>query len=368
MEGMKHSYLHLAYGAKRTTLLAALACCGSAYAENSVTLYGRLNTAVEQAWGTGGISRISNYRSAIGFRGQEALGDGLSVVWQIEGSVNMDNGNGNSFANRDTRIGMIGSWGTLFAGNWMLPYTAATSAFDPFYPTTAGYMSLMGNGAAPSTNSVQDTTSFDRRQQNVVQYWTPTWHGWSAKLAYSPGEDRSAITGARPTVSSSSVTYSGDGFTLVAAGELHRNFQTANSTDRATKVGGSISLGATKLSAVVERVDYRTGSGRLKRDAAYVSAVHKRERLSLLAGMTWAGDGKGSSVIQLGGLSSGKQTGAFQFTVGAEYSMSGRTTLYTFASRLKNDQFAQYDFAINGIDPAAGARLSLLSAGIRHSF
>lgn len=156
----------------------------------ALTVYGRLNVAAESVSGGGHSreSRLSNYRSVLGFKGQESLGDDLRAVWQIEGSVLVDSGGGTSFANRDTRLGLTGSWGTAFAGVWTLPYNAATAGFDPFYPTTAGYMALISNGSASIASNVSDTPSFDRRQQNVMQYWTPTWDGWSGKLAYSPGK------------------------------------------------------------------------------------------------------------------------------------------------------------------------------------
>lgn len=349
--------------------MSALSCT-TAVAADSMIVYGRLNTGMEQVWGSGdgAVSRLSNYRSVIGFKGSEALGEGLAVVWQIEGSLALDTGGGSSLANRDTRIGLTGGWGTLFAGNWTLPYNAATAGFDPFYPTTAGYMALMGNGSAPTTNNVQDTVSFDRRQQNVVQYWSPVWRGWSAKVAVSPGEDVSPVTGARPALASSSVSYASDGFTLTAASELHRHFQTAGSTDRAYKLGGSVLWGTTRLAAVVERLDYRSASGALKRDALYVSAVHKFGTVSLMGGVTIAKDGKGASTQRLGGLAAGAETGAMQVTAGVEMALSKRTTLFSFVSRLRNEDAAGYYFGINGAGRGVGQRLTLLSAGMRHAF
>lgn len=335
-----------------------------------LTLYGRLNVAAESVSGGGHVrqSRLSNYRSVLGFKGQESLGEDLRVMWQIEGSVLVDSGGGTSLANRDTRLGLSGPWGTAFAGVWTLPYNAATSGFDPFYPTTAGYMALISNGSASIASNVSDTTSFDRRQQNVVQYWTPTWAGWSGKLAYSPGEDRSALTGARPSLWSGSATYVSGAFTAVLAHELHRHFQTADSTDRGWKLGASWTWGDTRLAGLVERLDYGTASGRLRRDALYVSLVHKWQAFSLMGGLTVAGDGKGPSTDRIGAVRSGDETGAAQVTVGADYALSRRTSIFAMASRIRNDDAASYDFAINSPGATPGSHPTLLSVGMRHSF
>ena len=39
------------------------------------------------------------------------------------------------------------------------------------------------------SDNVIDTSAFDRRQRNVIQYWTPAWSGVSARLAYALNED-----------------------------------------------------------------------------------------------------------------------------------------------------------------------------------
>jgi hypothetical protein len=127
-----------------------LFCAHAAAEEGSVQIYGRLNLALERVEqrgaGTNGRKselRESNPRSVLGFRGSETLGGTLHLIFQVEGTLAPDTGTG-AIAARDTRVGFEGSWGALFAGNWTSPYNSATSALDPFYPSTAGYMSIMG--------------------------------------------------------------------------------------------------------------------------------------------------------------------------------------------------------------------------------
>jgi predicted porin len=175
-----------------STSIAMLAIPAFAQQSNApVEVYGRINVALEsirpstdsQGNEISNQSRLANNRSVIGFRGTEELGGGTRAIWQSESAVSVDTGAG-SFAARDTRVGVQSNFGTVFAGNWTTPYTSATQGLDPFYPTTAGYMSIMGNGSAPSSDNVIDTTSFDRRQRNSVHYWTPAWNGFSIRLAH----------------------------------------------------------------------------------------------------------------------------------------------------------------------------------------
>ncbi len=164
-----------------------------AWAQSSLTLYGRMNVALESSSLSGAkvdrsVRRQSNNRSVLGFRGDEDLGDGYRALFQIEGALSLDTGAATSLANRDTRVGLVAPWGTVFMGHWVLPYLLATSSYDPYYPTTAGYMSLLGNGSASSTNNVTDRSSFDRRQQNSLHFWTPGWKGLTGRVAYAFNE------------------------------------------------------------------------------------------------------------------------------------------------------------------------------------
>ncbi len=148
-----------------------------------VAIYGRLNTAIEYVTVTtatdgtrlGNTARLTNNRSVFGMRGEEQLANGIKAIWQIESALSIDNGAG-QIAARDTRLGLQSPYGTLFMGNWDTPYTSATKSYDPYYPTTAGYMALIGNGAASTSDNVQNTSSFDRRQKNSLHYQSPTWH------------------------------------------------------------------------------------------------------------------------------------------------------------------------------------------------
>jgi predicted porin len=315
-----------------------------------------------------GTNRLSNYRSVLGFRGAEDLGDGLKAIWQLEGALSLDTGTG-GFTSRDSRVGLAGPWGTLFAGVWALPYTLATSSFDPFYPTTAGYMALMGNGSAPSSDNTIDTSSFDRRQRNVIQFWTPTWSGVSARLAYAFNEESGAAAGAKPWLVSGSASLDLGTWTATFAHEVHRQYQTASGSDAGTKLGVSYSNAAWRLAGVFEHLAYQTATGSLARDAAYVSATRKVTATTTVnAGYARAFDGRGTASGRVGFMGRGKDTGASQFTAGGDYALSRRTSLFGYFSRIDNRTAAAYDFAINQVGAAAGQKPRVVALGIRHAF
>lgn len=356
-------------------VLLAAACtlsstAATAQLATALTLYGRLNTGLEvvRVSGSDSVTRLSNYRSVLGFRGEEALGGGLRAIWQLEGSLALDTGAGTSFTNRDTRLGLAGPWGTVFAGVWSLPYNTATSGFDPFYPTTAGYMALMGNGSASISNNVQNTSSFDRRQVNQLQYWSPTLGGVTVKLGYTVNEETVPGSGARPWLASGSLSYEADGLVLTAAVEHHDAYQARDTADLGLKLGAAYQWGPARLAAVVERLRYETTSGDLSRQAWYVSGTYRVGAGTVKAGYARAGNGSGRSLETIGAIHRGSSTGASQLTVGYDHALSRRTTLQAFFSQVDNQRQGHYDFAINEAGALQGQRASVLALGLRHNF
>jgi predicted porin len=354
-------------------LVAGLTAAALPALAQQVQIYGRLNTALEYVDAStdtagvklGNLTRLSNYRSVLGFRGEEDLGGGLRAIWQIEGALSIDTGSG-GIASRDTRIGLATPYGTVFGGNWTTPYTSATSGLDPFYPTTAGYMSIMGNGSAPTSNNVIDTTSFDRRQQNSLHYWTPDWNGFSVRVAHGLSEEKTAVRS--PSLTSLATIYEKGDWYLTLAHEQHKEYQGAGLDDRGTKIGIAYRFGATRIAGVAEKLRYETRTGPLERNAFYLSATHQIGQHGIRFGVARAQNGKGSSTETLGSLRSGADTGATHYTLGYDYTMSKRTTLYSYVTRLDNKRNASYDFAINEPGIGTGGDLTAVAFGIRHAF
>ena len=349
-------------------LLAA--ACGAAHADGAnVQVYGRLNLGLESLSNDDvRVTRLSNYRSVLGFRGSEDLGGGLKAIFQIEGTLAPDTGAGSPAA-RDTRIGLEGAAGTLFAGNWTTPYNSATAGLDPYYPTTAGYMSIMGNGAAATVNNVSDTASFDRRQQNSVHYWTPVWRGLQLRVAQGLNEERPA-GGARPSLTSTAAVYERGAWYAAATYERHHEYQGAGLNDSGAKLAAAYRFGASRVALIGERLRYETAAGTLTRNAAYLSLTHQIGPHGLKLGMARAGDGGGSAAegTRVGAIRKGADSGATHYTAGYDYTFSTRTSVFAYYTHLANQRAGVVDFAINGVTPSPGATLKGMALGIRHAF
>lgn len=358
-------------GASLLLLLVTSAVCHAQ--STAVQIYGRLNIAVEDFHNSddaknhsSSVSRLSNNRSVLGFKGDEDLGDGLKAIFQIEGTVSPDTGAG-GIAARDTRVGLQGQAGTLFGGNWVTPYNSATSALDPFYPTTAGYMSIMGNGSASTADNVSDTSSFDRRQQNSLHYWTPGWNGISARIAHGFNEGV-IVGGAKPSLTSAALIYDEGAYYLTLAEEIHHEYQGPGLKDTGTKIAAAYKFGETRIAAIAEKLKYGTATGQLERKSYYLSATHQIDRHVIRFGIAFAGDVTGESIQKIGFLKKGPDTGAIHATLGYDYNFSKRTSVFVYYTQLKNDRNGIYDLAINSLGVSPGATVKGIALGMRQSF
>ena len=157
-----------------------------------VTLYGRANMDLEfvKASGAGAVggststvTRVSSNSSRFGLRGTEALGGGLTAFFQVENSVNWDGngaGNANTIANRETFVGLQGSYGQIWLGRSLSPYDDTTPiwASGPYNYNTG----LFNNSSlwANNSNAVagEATGGYDDRYSNSIRWNSPTWSGF----------------------------------------------------------------------------------------------------------------------------------------------------------------------------------------------
>lgn len=163
----------------------------------------------------------------IGFRGGIELMPNLSAVWQVESAVPIEGtGPANTWASRNTQLGVTGSWGTLFYGNWDTPYSWITKT--TINPIKSGnitdYNAIIDSpGFGVSSVTTQSTragtamaaspadAAWERRQGNSVQYWTPNVSGLTARVLLSVDEGRTAPTpmapSIRPTMAGAAVAF-----------------------------------------------------------------------------------------------------------------------------------------------------------------
>lgn len=169
-------------------VLAAVAACGLAQAQSSVTLYGVVDVGLGKAKGgqfgldngRGSTAANTSYHTPtrIGFKGEEDVGNGLKAQFNFEtDSLVMGTGGvpGNLF-NREAWVGLSNaSWGSVRAGN------TTSVAFQ-------GHIKYDLNGLSASSAMDQagfsPLTWYGTRRAAQLQYVTPKFSGFEAGVGY----------------------------------------------------------------------------------------------------------------------------------------------------------------------------------------
>ncbi|RDV00264.1 porin [Trinickia dinghuensis] len=171
---------------KRIITAAVLATLGaSAYAQNSVTLYGVIDEGFNFTNNVGGkkVYEMADgfvQGSRWGLKGSEDLGGGLKAVFQLENGFNLNNGalrQGSREFGRQAYVGLASDkFGTVTLGRQydsMVDYVAQTTANGNW----AGYLF-----SHPYDN---DNTDNSFRVDNTVKYASPSFAGLQFGGTYS---------------------------------------------------------------------------------------------------------------------------------------------------------------------------------------
>lgn len=214
---------------KKTLMaLAVLAASGAAMAQSSVTLYGVADVWLGKAKGSkaeldsGGLSA-----SRIGFKGTEDLGGGLSVGFNLEQEVDLQNGstNPNTF-DRQANVSLSGGFGTVKLGR------SSNAMDDIFGASNSGFDSALSASQVWLNN-------YNGAADSQLYYATPSFGGFSAAVS-------TQLKGDAPSgrLSAFSVNYA-DGPSFVALGyEVDKS-----NGQKGTMLNGSYDLGVAKLLA-----------------------------------------------------------------------------------------------------------------------
>jgi len=304
--------------------------------------------------------RITSGTSNLGFRGAWKLGDDLQVFWQIENAISPDGDAPNTLAGRNSAVGLKGSWGTAFYGNWDTPYKFPLLAVGPLRGLSPFDNALTAN---PGFNVPGTTTqsgrvngkadaAFNRRQGNSIQYWSPVWNGFSARVGVSVDEGKTVATATAPSVSptilSGLVTYAQGPVKVSFGFERHTDYfglsqlggnAGATLTNNASSDTGqelvasyAFSTG-TKVSAVVEQLTYETDD-----TAAGALRQYKRTNWYTLVQQqlgrhqVWAAFGRGSAgSAQRNGGAAASTDGleGTQWSAGYSYAIAKNVDLFT---------------------------------------
>lgn len=410
---IKKSFIALAVAGAFVAPVTAMAADGMMHGPSNITIYGQMNASIDSITSDNGAilvipgpdaapgtvestaNHLSSNESRIGFKGSEDMGGGISAIWQIESQVNLDNDsaglgnpNGDNTAignprttaalgvgTRNTFVGLSSAeMGTVLVGRHDTPYKISTRMLDPFRFTLADNRSIMGH------------LLHDDFLGNVVGYVSPSMNGLSVAAGTVFGSE-----GAAPAIpaQSKSTTLSLAGmYTMgsvygtiayqavklgTAAGTFGGGAAVNPDEFNALKIGGSYSMDingmATKVSAVYEMLDHENVGGVAAVDLEdknyyFAGELGVSSAIKVKAAYTIAANTKG---VVLPGNS-----GATQLTVGADYGLSARTTVYALFTSLSNDTFAVRRARLGPQSTAQSALLAFdataLSAGVRHMF
>jgi predicted porin len=373
-----------------------------------VNIYGTLNGNLQTTRAPGAAvpaqdvtSRwaVSFDSSNIGFRGGLEVNPWIGAVYQCETAASADGISTAALCNRNSAVGLAGPWGRFFYGNWDTPFkavAAGTKADDPFLSTDVfGYNSLMGSPgfnyrtSAWSTASSSAIWGFDVRAQNSVAYWSPTWMGLSAKLAWAVNEFKNASGTQNPELFGAAVNWDRGPFSVMAAYEQHNDgfalvginntttglaFQAtaantagtatvpSSSDDSAWRVGAGYQLvspaGATTVGVLLDRLTLKqvhAPAGAVKeyrRDAWQVALKHRIGDHELRARYSQAGAG---DCTLNGPACSTDGYGASKLALGYAYYLAADLHVYVSYMKISNQYNAQYTPIIGGASAAAGS-------------
>ncbi|MEO7743372.1 MAG: porin, partial [Usitatibacter sp.] len=226
---------------------ACVAPAAMAQTANPVTLYGRVYLTLESVEAKGGAAplarrtRVEDQSSLFGIRGTEDLGGGLKAFFQLETAFRPDS-NVTTFAARNSGVGLQGGWGSVLMGRWDTPYKILG-----YGPDLWGDLTIAGITAA-----LHDRGNFDRREQNVVQYWSPSFGGFAGRISYTVNEGKTATL--NPHVISVNVTYGRGPVKLGYGYEEHKDVSLALRKERGNEVTGEFSIGPVKLAGIYETI------------------------------------------------------------------------------------------------------------------
>ena len=260
---------------KTLVALAALATVGAAFAQSTVTLYGRVDVSLSAYTQTTAGVRTADKNvgaqlatgnvlgetgSRWGLKGSEDLGGGMKAIFQLENGFSADTGGfqqlGRMFG-RQAYVGVGGGFGTVTFGRQYTPFDAIWGSYDAQgYAASAPISYAWNNGPQNygSSAAVVGVHNDTGRIDNSILYATPTMSGFSGSVMWAPGENKVPGVNAANQYWGFNAQYA-NGPIGVGLGYESTNTKTVAGTATMSNwtVGGQYDFGVAKLYAMYER-------------------------------------------------------------------------------------------------------------------
>lgn len=392
-----------------STLLMLAAGAASAQESTGPSIYGKLYPELTNYSVTGGtpagtpvstlvrlgtptsqkLRAMESSNSYLGFRGAEDLGGGLKAIWQLEGTVGVDDGSATLW-NRDTFVGLSGSAGTLKLGGRMDSVYKRLGDYIGFLGVGTGNFVSASNILAQGGFGTSNAEKFNERPINTALYESPIISGVQALVGYSFAENSNRIA----SQISYGVAYEEGPVYLAIASEVHlglfgasnnltalpalSNLTTAgaarpgaDSRDMSTRLTAMYTLPTeTRLEFNIARTTLDESGGATGRFQSYrhnswmVGADQRWGRWMFEA--VYLVSEKGACALVGGADCRTDGLEAHAINLGASYALSKRTTLFALYSKLHNGHSANFSNAssIATRDVMPGQQVTSAAAGI----
>jgi len=366
---------------KKLIVLASASVLASAIAapvfaqSSNVQIYGLVDVGLEVGnSGFGTKTRIQSGQSQgsrIGFKGEEALGNGLAAFFTIESGFSLDNGqttvNG-AIANttdsastakplfqRQALAGLKGGWGQLSAGRQYTPAYIITATVDPF---SAGL-----GGQFPAV--LRSLPAVSQRYDNSAMYVSPDMSGFKLLSMYSTGyENNTRNTALNNDRAGEAWTLAGQYANGPAYAGL--SYQEAYRTSNAVKAQSWLWVGSWDFKVVKVSALWSEGDT----DNSVINIVDERNwSVGLSAPL-----GTAAKLLFTYGDHNDKlaaNADARIWSLGGEYALSRRTALYAAYTKIENENasaWAIHSALFSGLTTTSSYDPYAVQFGLRHSF
>ena len=324
---------------KSLIAIAALAAAGAAAAQSSVTMYGQVNTGYEYSktdittrgvkttTKTTGFQNDRVKTSRLGFKGEEALGNGLSATFALEMGFNSADGKfADSAFNRKATVGLKGAFGEVRIGKDSTPMNEFDGSFKAIDRTTTLAKQVAGRDA-----------SWEGRPTGL--FYNGSFSGVNVSAAIGNDSERVKTAGVTTAKQDTAVYglgmgYNGGAWAVGAAVQLDTE-KTLSDDVKTTNygVGASYDFNVAKVYGQYEGGQYKNKASTVADKYSYdqfavgVSAPFGATTLSAEYAYNKAKDTAGAVSTKYKGN---------VFAVQAEYAFSKRTSLVARAGQVAN--------------------------------
>lgn len=373
---------------KKIALAASLAALAAgANAQSSVTLYGTVDGGLmtqtssaasysTKAKNTGGLVRYKDggvYTSLWGMRGVEDLGGGLQATFQLQGSF--DSGTGkfglgdtgvasSSIFNMLANVGLSSHFGSIKLGRQYTPMILALADTDVRHAEYFGSIltALLGmNSAAGWVGASTNGAIGSIYDSNAIVYTSPNLAGASMSLEYAPG----GVAGSLQANTRESAVLQYDNFGLKIAAIYYNGHDT--NPGATTVLNGLANNRFASLSALYSHGPFSISGSYSNGRNPSSSGTANFDMIS--GGLAWQftpalSMASGVYYIKDKNHSSNQST---SFSLGADYSLSKTTLLYTNVGYVDN-RGAMNQALVYGQPVAPGVGTTAWMVGMRHRF